>query len=250
MIMSKTWYMRLYKLYLLFAILLVSAPLVADEEAPSSFKAVYKLYYSGMEVAETERSISKSGNGNNEYIYRSESRTIGLASVFRKDHIVEESLWRVIDRQLYPLDYSYVRYRGEKDREVNIHFDWENNVIKSQVNKKTREITLTSGVLDKLLYQYAIMRDLQNGNFPDTYMIADGGRNMETYHFNNMGNEKVKTPLGDLDTIKVEHIKVNDDRKLVFWCAPELNYLPVKIEHTEEDGKVTTAVIQKLAGLL
>lgn len=242
--------MQLYKLYtLFFALFLVSAPLVADEQVPTSFKATYKLYYSGMEVAETERSISKSGNGNNEYIYRSESRTIGLASVFRKDHIVEESIWRVTGQQLYPLDYSYVRFRGEIDREVNIHFDWENNLIKSKVNKKTREIPLTSGVLDKLLYQYAIMRDLQNGDFPETYTIAEGSK-MKTYYFKHMGEDKINTPLGDFDTIKVEHIKPNDERKLVFWCAPELNYLPVKIEHTEEDGKVTTAVIHKLAGLL
>ncbi len=219
---------------------------MADEQVPPSFKATYKLYTSGMEIAETERSISKSGN--DEYIYRSESRTIGLAAVFRKDHIVEKSLWRIIDRQLYPLDYSYVRYRGEKDREVNIHFDWENNQITSHVRNKTRKIPLESGVLDKLLYQYAIMRDLQNGHFPETYTIADGSK-MQTYYFNNMGAEKVKTPLGDLDTIKVQHIKPNDDRILIFWCAPELKYLPVKIEHTEEDGTVITAIIQVLAGI-
>jgi len=234
--------MRLFKQYILFTMLLPSGAVMADEQVPSSFKATYKLYTSGMEIAETERSISKAGN--NEYIYRSESRTIGLAALFRDDHIVEQSQWRVIDRQLYPLDYSYVRYRGEKDREVNIHFDWDNNLITSHINnKKTKNIPLESGVLDKLLYQYAIMRDLQNGQFPETYTIADG-RKMQTYYFNRMGVEKINTPLGDLDTIKVQHIKPNDERKLVFWCAPGLKYLPVKIEHTEEDGRVTTAVLQ------
>lgn len=241
--MSKIW---LYKQYIVFAILLASVAVLAEEQAPSSFKATYKLYYSGMEVAETERSISKTGN--DEYIYRSESRTIGLAAVFRDDHIVEQSQWRVIDRQLYPLDYSYVR-KGKKDREVMIHFDWDKDLITSQVNNKTRQTPLESGVLDKLLYQYAIMRDLQNGHFPETYMIADGGKKMQPYYFNPMGEEKIKTPLGDLDTIKVQHTKPNDTRKLVFWFAPELKYMPVKIEHTEEDGSITTAVIQGLTGI-
>lgn len=240
--------MRIYRLFIFWIIFHATGHVIADDQVPSSFKAIYKLYYGGMEVAETERSITKSDTGLNEYIYRSESRTTGLASVVRKDHIVEESLWRVIDQQLYPLDYSYVRFRGELDREVSIHFDWDKNQATGQVNKKTKKMTLKSGVLDKLLYQYAIMRDLQNGNFPETYTIADG-RRLETYYFNHIGEEKVKTPLGDLDTIKVEHIKPNDERKLVFWCAPEFKYLPVKIEHTEEDGRVTTAVIQLLAGL-
>lgn len=240
--------MSLQKLVITSIILFSTGQIMADEQVPSSFNATYKLYYAGMEVAETQRSISKSGTGQNEYIYRAESRTIGLATMVRKDHIVEESLWKVINRELYPLDYSYVRYKGELDREVNIHFDWEKNLITGQVNKKTKKLPLTAGVLDKLLYQYAIMRDLQNGEFPETYTIADG-RKMETYYFNNMGEEKITTPLGVLDTIKIEHIKPNDERKLVFWCAPDLKFLPVKIEHTEEDGQVTTAVIQLLAGL-
>ena len=49
-----------------------------------------------------------------------------------------------------------------------------------------------------------------------------------------MGEEKVNTPLGDLNTIKVQNTKPDDVRKLIFWCAPELKYLPVKIEHTEK----------------
>jgi hypothetical protein len=238
--------MQIFKQYILFTTLLASLAVVADEQVPPSFKATYKLYYSGMEVGETERSISMTGN--DEYIYRSESRTVGLAAVFRDDHIVEQSQWRVIERQIYPLDYSYVR-TGKKDREVMIHFDWDNNLITSRVKNKTRETPLESGVLDKLLYQYAIMRDLQNGHFPKSYMIADGGKSMQIYNFDRMGEEKVNTPLGDLNTIKVQNTKPNDTRKLVFWFAPELKYMPVKIEHTEEDGSITTAVIQGVAGI-
>ena len=239
--------MRLYKHYILYTMLLATGPALADEQVPASFKATYKLYYNGMDVGETERSISKTGN--DEYTYRSESKTLGLAALFRKDHIVEQSVWRITDQQLFPLDYSYVRFKGEKDREVIIHFDWDNNLITSRVNSKTRETPIESGVLDKLLYQYALMRDLQNGNIPDTYMIADGGKKMQPYNFNSMGKEKVNTPLGELDTIKVQSTKPNDTRKLVFWCAPGLNFLPVKVEHTEEDGGITTAVIQVLAGI-
>jgi hypothetical protein len=228
-------------------VLLAAGAAMADELVPTSFKATYKLYYSGMEVGETERSISKTGNDG--YLYRSESKTIGLAALIRKDHIVEQSVWRIIDQQLFPQDYSYVRFRGDKDREVIIHFDWDKNLITSQVNNKTRETQLESGVLDKLLYQYAIMRDLQNGRFPETYMIADGGKRMQPYNFNSMGKEIVNTPLGDLDTIKLQSTKPNDTRKLVFWCAPGLKFLPVKVEHTEEDGGIMTAVIQVLTGI-
>lgn len=236
------------KYLFLSAVLLSFGPVFADEQQPLLFYASYKMYSSGIEIAMSQRTVSNSNDG--KYIYRSESHTIGIASLFHKDHIVEESLWKLEDHQLYPLDYSYVRTRGKKNREVNIHFDWDNNLITNRVNDQTWEMQLESGVLDKLLYQYAIMRDLQNGYFPDSYVIADGGK-IKTYNFERLGEETIHTPLGDLHTIKVLRHKPNDStqNKLIFWCAPKFQYLPVKIEQTEEDGLIVTAVIESLTGL-
>lgn len=234
--------------YLVFGVLLLSFNTAfANDGQPSLFNAIYKLYSSGIEIAVSQRTINNSHD--NKYIYRSESHTTGIASLFYKDHIVEESLWKFSDNQLYPLEYSYLRTRGKKDREVNIHFDWENNLITNRVNNSTSEMQLESGVLDKLLYQYAIMRDLQNGQFPDTYSIADG-RKIKTYNFEKLGEETIYTPLGDLHTIKVLRHKPSDSTqtRLIFWCASKFQYLPVKIEQTEEDGQIITAVIESLSG--
>ncbi|MBI4005385.1 MAG: DUF3108 domain-containing protein [Gammaproteobacteria bacterium] len=235
--------------YLLPGAALLSFSIVlANDQQPLLFNASYKLYSSGIEIAVSQRTMSNSHD--NKYVYRNVSHTTGIASLFYKDHIVEESQWKFANDQLYPLDYSYVRTRGKKDREVNIHFDWENNLIINRVNDRTRKMQLESGVLDKLLYQYAIMRDLQNGYFPGSYTIADGGK-MKTYNFEQLGEETIYTPLGDLHTIKVLRYKPDDStqNKLIFWCAPGFQYLPVKIEQTEEDGQIITAVIESLSWL-
>ena len=222
------------------------SPVFADEPNLSPFEATYKLYSSGAEIGVVQRTFTESDN--NEYIYRSDSHTTGIASVFRKDHIVEESRWKFADNQFYPLDYSYQKKGGKEDRDVSMHFDWDKNIIINRVNDRTRETQLQSGVLDKLLYQYAIMHDLQIGNFPNSYTIVDGGK-IKTYNFERLGEETIHTPLGDLHTIKVIRHKPNDKRKSIFWCAPKFQYLPVQVEHTEEDGFVTTAIIQSLSGL-
>ena len=77
--------------------------------------------------------------------------------------------------------------------------------------------------MDKLLYQLAIMHDLQNGRTPASYRIADGG-GIKTYSFEKLGEEVVETPLGSFDTIKILRHKPGSSRKYVFWCAPDLEY--------------------------
>ena len=224
---------------------LVQSGLAAAPGDIGTFNVTYKLFSSGFELAEMKRTMSRLPDGN--YLYRSQTETVGLVAVFYKDKIVEESRWKLEENQIYPLKYTYNRTRSKKQRKVRIDFDWDKKVIHNRVNENLWKMPLEKGMLDKLLYQYAIMRDLPEKPFPIDYLIADGGK-MKTYHFERLANEKLQTPLGELETIKLQNIKPNDDRKLIIWCAPKFNYLPVRVEHTD-DGRLTTAIIQKLEGL-
>jgi hypothetical protein len=238
--------MKCYQQYGITAFLLFFAGHLMAEELPAlSFQATYKLFSSGLEIAQMERTMNKLED--DEYIYRSTTQTIGLVAAFHKDRIVEASRWKLINGQISPLNYSYLRSKGKKNRKVNIFFDWERNIMINEIRDQRLNMPLESGVLDKLLYQYALMLDVKNNNFPITYNIADGGK-MKTYHFERLGNETVQTPLGDFNTVKIRSDDPKDEKKLVIWCAPALKYLPIKVEHTE-DGRITTAVIQSLAEL-
>lgn len=240
--------MHAFKICILLTLTVTSCNqvLADNQQSPPLFKAVYKLYTSGLEIGESERIISKTPD--DEYNYRSESRSTGLVAMFYKDHIIENSRWKYIDNKFIPIDYSYIRYRGEKDREINIRFDWQNQLLRNQVNEKKYEFPLTEGMLDQLSYQYALMHDLYNGHVPEKYSVADG-RKIKTYFFEKVGKENVITPLGDLETVKLLRTRENDDGKLVLWCAPKYGYLPVKIEKTDDDGRLINAVIQNIDGL-
>ena len=237
----------MYKISYMLTLVLFLAPAAAEPAGQfTEFSASYKLYGKGMEVADIVRTFQHTRD--DRYIYRSESQTTGLVSLFRDDHIIEESRWKLANGELIPLDYSYRHTGSKKNRDVDIRFDWDKGEIINRVNDHTWKMPLEKGVLDKLLYQFAIMVDLQRGLFPETYTIADGGK-MKTYHFEHLGRETVSTPLGKLDTIKILRQKPDDTRRSVFWCAEQFNYLPVKVRHTEDDGLETTAIIQSLTGL-
>ena len=78
----------------------------------------------------------------------------------------------------------------------------------------------------------------------------EGARVVVTGRRRKLGEEVVETPLGSFNTIKMLRHKPGSSRRSVFWCAPDLEFLQVKVEHTEKDGSKTVAVIKSLQGEL
>ncbi|RSR40797.1 DUF3108 domain-containing protein, partial [Acinetobacter baumannii] len=55
------------------------------------------------------------------------------------------------------------------------------------------------------------------------------------------GNEKIKTSYGTFDTVKVVLQHKKPERSTIFWLAPKLDYLPVKVSHI--DGKTSYGLL-------
>jgi len=138
-----------------------------------TFEVEYTLYAKNTKAARIIRSLERLDE--NIYEYRSETKTVGLVSLFKKVHIVETSNLMVQDHLLQPVLYSYKRTGHKKKRDVSIEFNWQTSKIKNTINGDFWHMPIEPAVMDKLLYQLAIMYDLQNGQTPDTYLIANGG---------------------------------------------------------------------------
>ena len=69
-----------------------------------------------------------------------------------------------------------------------------------------------------------------------TASVADG-RSVTSYTYTVAGRERVKTPAGEFDALKLVKRKENPDDKVTeIWLAAERNYLPVRILIVEKDG--------------
>lgn len=218
----------------------------AAAELPREFEARYSLYRAGAKVAEMLRVFARLGE--DRFSYRSETRTTGLFSLFRKDFIVEQSNWLLQDGQLRPLNYLYQHGGGKKQRNVAVAFDWDAQRITNTINGESWRMPAEPEVMDKLLYQLAIMNDLQQGRSQLAYSIADGGK-IKVYNFELHGEEVIDTPLGALRTVKVSRQRPDSRRQTVFWCARQLHFLPVRVENVETDGGRTTVLIDSVSGL-
>jgi hypothetical protein len=237
---------RIINQFMLILLLCFVCNTGAQQDTPTLFTADYTIRIKGAKIAEMTRRFSKLGSGT--YQYHSETRTTGLISFFRKDLIIEISKWKLDFDNLIPIDYFYDHSGGKKDRRVNIVFDWDNNRITNSIDGLSWKMPTSPNVMDKLLYQLAIMYDLQAGKEKLHYTVADGGKT-KIYNFEIIGEETIKTPLGNLETIKLERHKPNSRRKSTLWCAKALEFLPVKVENIEKDGKITVALINSLKGI-
>ncbi len=226
-------------------LLLCSNSLYAEDFFPPPFTATYTLYAKGFSVGEGTRTLSHRKDG--KWVFDTFAQTTGFVGFFKKISITERSIFTKDNGKIRPLKYIY-KQKGLKPRTNILSFYWSRKQARNTFNKQTKMIALKRGTLDRLLYQIKLMQDLKQGKRYLSYRIADKGK-LKIYTPHLLGNERIDTGLGELNTIKYERRSSNSKRRTIFWCAPTLHYLPVQVEHVEKNGDVFRLVLQSVKGL-
>jgi hypothetical protein len=80
-----------------------------------------------------------------------------------------------------------------------------------------------------------------------TASVADG-RRMTSYTYEVAGRERVRTPAGEFDALKLVKRKDNpQDKATEIWLAADRQYLPVRILIVEKDGTRLDQVAVKIS---
>ncbi|HLA75027.1 MAG TPA: DUF3108 domain-containing protein [Gammaproteobacteria bacterium] len=231
---------------LLLWLLTATVALAADPQQPGNFVAHYTMYKGNMILGDVRRSLSAANDG--KFLFESAMHSTGLVAVFVKDQVNERSLWTYQNNKIKPVQYSYDKTGGRKERHVNLVFDWKKGIAKNTAPGADDEIPIEPGTYDQLVYQLALMYDLQQGKTELTYPMVDTHK-FKTYQFRIAGEETLETPLGALKTVKVERVPQADGKKTILWCASSLKYLPVRIEEAQKDGDQFSILIRSVEGL-
>ncbi len=232
------------RLILLVLSLLMSVAIAAEPALPENFELTFVVMSDDTRLGETRWTLSK--DQHNYYRFETVTRATGLVSLVMGGERRERSTWQYYEQGLRPLSYRYQR-SGAGGRQVDIEFDWEHGVARNTAQGTTWKMKLEPGTLDKLLYMLALMHDLRSGKEEFSYRIADGGR-LKTYGAQVLGREVLSTRLGALETVKVRPQSSHPGRETILWCAPDLHYLPVQVQHREKDD-VTVMRIESLEGV-
>ncbi|MEM1111348.1 MAG: DUF3108 domain-containing protein [Pseudomonadota bacterium] len=158
--------------------------------------------------------------------------------------IQETAVFSVHGEAIQPRSFVYQLNAGLVKRRREVHFDGS-DVIRSLYKDKWYELPYTEGTLDRMTQQEQLRFSLIADPTPKedvNVRIADGKR-IKEYILRYAGEELVKTPLGEVNTLRFTRVHDDDEeRSSDFWVAPDWDYLMVKTLHVE-DGSANEAVI-------
>ena len=143
-------------------------------------------------------------------------------------------------RELIPLQYE--KQGANKSKRQFYQFDWQKLEAAITYKGDNYLLAITRGVVDENTLQLKLRQDVAQSDtqpFDRSYQILSDGR-LKKRRFVKTGSELINSPLGRVDTIRIERYKdgIVDQ---VYWMSPTHHYLPARIEKLK-NGKVKTRI--------
>lgn len=239
--------------YLLPLILLIasypfSAPAAmagtASDPVLTEFEAVYEVHRGNFEIAEVRMSLKLTQKGI--YRFTSRSEAVGMLAWFMSDVITEESIFRMDGHHFRPVSYEYRHKGSSKNRDESIIYDWTNGVAELDYRGNTSTVELEEGTIDRFLLQLSTAAALDKGADRYAVRVLDNGR-VTQFTLQAADEEKIRTPAGSYTTLPVSKSDKDDDKRITFWFAPTLNYVPVRIERVKKNEEPMRMELKRIA---
>jgi hypothetical protein len=206
-----------------------------DDAGIAPFIAHYEAAWKGISVGTSEIQLTR-GTEPGTYLYTWSITARGIFRIAYHDGLVQKSWLNMIGDHVRPDKY----FGKEGSSTVELDFDWQKQRATGVSETKPVDIELKEGTQDVMSIQVEVMLDLKNGNLPKTFQIIDKDQ-LKEFNYTQEGTAKIRTAIGELDTIIVTSQRTGNNRILRMWFAPSLGFVPVQAERSR-DGKLEIAM--------
>ena len=227
-----------------------AARVPADTAVPPvpTYTATYEAEYKGKNLGSSEFKVTRDP-AKNTYEFTSTTIAKGiLGKLAAPNPTVQRSIFTVVDGKVRPSEYWYKDGTRKADGDKHIQFDWDRHVATVSDKNGRREVSLDDISLDDGSLYAALMQDLIVNGKPGQYRIADGDQ-AKTYGFEDKGEAQTETGLGKLATHCYLQHREGSSRTTYLWVAPQLDYLPVRIESRKDDEVQTALTLMSVEGI-
>lgn len=195
------------------------------------YTAVYRTRASGLSM-KLERELRQDQNGLFKLTTEGRLLVVGLNEV---------AVFDVSGTQVEPHSYIY-QGSGLINRRREVHFDAHSNQVRSLYKDQWYEFERRPDTLDRLSQQEQFRLWLLNDPAPRHAFSLDVAdrRGIKTYRFDYAGDERLDTPMGEVNTLRFVRADGDGSRRSELWLAPAWDYLIVRTVH-EEKGNTAEA---------
>jgi len=222
---------------------MLSGAALASDGAPPDTKSLQIKPYTAQYATTTrglaitiDRKLIRAANGS----YELTSGGSKIIAGFK-----ESSRFTVRDSNIVPETYIY-QGSGLMNRRREVRFTAGANTLQSLYKEKWYDLPYTPNTYDRMTQQEQMrLRLLQHSTAPQAMVltVADGKR-VKNHQLRLVGQERLETPMGEVDTVHYERLHKDPDRTSDIWLAPQWDYLMVRTLHVD-DGSPVEANIEK-----
>ncbi len=196
-----------------------------------------KAVKAGSAVMEVREAQLPSGRAVFRFIVN--SRTEGAVA---KVYSLGDRVQSVFDpRSLQSLSYTLEAKHGRRSRRLALTFDHARRTVSRSLNNEPPQVLeISDGAQDPLSALYVLrMEDEFSAGKPTRIEVFDGSRN-RSIEAQTAGRERVKTPAGEFDTIKITASGgiFPGDGEVAFWLTDDDRKVPVLIKSRLAIGSV------------
>jgi hypothetical protein len=222
------------------AMALLVAPAIGAEPTSgasnglAAFSAHYEADWKTINIGTSDLELKQDSEPGH-FIY---TWTITARGVFRlyRAEVTQKSWLSIEAEHARPEKYR----AADGSSAVSLDFDWSSRRARGTSENKPVDLELKQGTQDVMSIQVEVMLDLKNGNLPKTFQILDNDE-LKEFIYSEEGTARIRTALGELDTVIVSSQRTGNNRLLRMWFAPSLGFIPVQAERTR-DGKLEFAM--------
>jgi hypothetical protein len=210
-----------------------AAATVAAGLAP--FSAQFQADWKGITVGTSNIELKPDAEPGH-YVYTWTVTARGIFRIAYSDDLIQTSWLSINSNHARP-----EKYLGKQGSAlVAVDFDWPNMRASGVSEGKPIDLKINEGTQDVMSIQVEVMLDLGHGTLPATFHIIDKDQ-LKEFIYSKEGSAKIKTAIGELDTVIVTSQQAGSNRILRMWFAPSLGYVPVQAERSR-NGKLELAM--------
>jgi hypothetical protein len=196
------------------------------------FKASYVLSWKGISAASADLDLTRSSDGH--YTYVSRNLAKGLFRLAFPGEITQKSTLQIDGERVVPLSYRGDDGTSSSDRDVSLDYDWSTGRVRGIAEKEKVDLELRADAQDPMTVQIAMIMQLAAGREPREFWLVDK-KEIKEYRYTREAPARVRTALGEFDTVVYSSRRPDSDRITRVWYAPALGYTPVKAERVRGD---------------
>ena len=240
--------LNLHNILLILSIALTNCVNVCTaEETIKTYHAVYQVELRGKIIGTSEFSV-QSRPGENTYRFTSKMVIHGMLKLLQPNPILEHTDFIYEKNRIWPTEFRSQNTNDAGKNDLHIVFNWDQGIATTTEGETVSVMEIQDNVLDRGSMRVAIMQDLSRNIEPGPYVLVDGS-SLKTYHYTYEGETTQETPLGAIATLEYTQQRDNSTRRTSIWLAPELSYLPVRIEQKRSSKTYTSLFLKSVKGL-